>query len=267
MKIIRYIVPEMTPEVILTHGSDIASDFPVHFHKTFTLGIVEKGERILEIRGDKLLMGTRDIFVIQSLEPHRIYADNDSAHCYKIISFDFPDSLHCFFPELIFKDDVFFTMVVDFHNTVVNAYSVDVCIGQLMKIKKHILQYACQTEKSDPHQVELIKNACQFIELHCDEPVTLSNMAEYACLSQYHFNRLFHKHTGVSPYAYLIHCRIKQSYMRINDETSLTNVAYESGFYDQSHFIKTFKKHTGVLPKKYRTEIKFTDDSDCFLVE
>jgi AraC-like DNA-binding protein len=36
-----------------------------------------------------------------------------------------------------------------------------------------------------------------------------------------------------------------------SSEKSLTEVAYECGFYDQSHFIRTFKTYTGWLPTQY----------------
>jgi len=36
-----------------------------------------------------------------------------------------------------------------------------------------------------------------------------------------------------------------------NPQISLTQIAYQSGYYDQAHFIKSFKQFSGLLPKHY----------------
>lgn len=37
------------------------------------------------------------------------------------------------------------------------------------------------------------------------------------------------------------------------DKKSLTDIAYESNFYDQAHFCRIFKNYTGITPGKYRS--------------
>lgn len=36
-----------------------------------------------------------------------------------------------------------------------------------------------------------------------------------------------------------------------NENISLTELAYESAYYDQSHFISDFRKMTGLTPKQF----------------
>lgn len=43
-KIIHFRIVNMQG-ISVTHGYNISNAFPVHFHSTFTLGIVEQGER------------------------------------------------------------------------------------------------------------------------------------------------------------------------------------------------------------------------------
>jgi AraC-like DNA-binding protein len=37
----------------------------------------------------------------------------------------------------------------------------------------------------------------------------------------------------------------------LNEPESLTNIAYESDYFDQSHFIKDFKEFIGITPKEF----------------
>lgn len=45
--------------------------------------------------------------------------------------------------------------------------------------------------------------------------------------------------------------------MLLNQSTkSLTDIAYESDYYDQAHFIKDFKEFTGLTPKEFLKDEK-----------
>lgn len=65
--------------------------------------------------------------------------------------------------------------------------------------------------------------------------------------------RKFSKQIGVSPKQLGKLIRLQTALkMLINKETeSLTNIAYESEYYDQAHFIKDFKEFTGMSPKEF----------------
>lgn len=64
--------------------------------------------------------------------------------------------------------------------------------------------------------------------------------------------RKFAKQIGISPKQLGKVIRL-QSALKIllNQEESLTNIVYKSGYYDQSHFIKDFKEFTGLSPKEF----------------
>ena len=65
--------------------------------------------------------------------------------------------------------------------------------------------------------------------------------------------RKFVKQIGVSPKQLGKVIRLQSALkMLLNDEgEKLTNIAYESEYYDQSHFIKDFKEFTGISPKEF----------------
>ncbi|MGF1763264.1 DUF6597 domain-containing transcriptional factor [Aliivibrio kagoshimensis] len=64
--------------------------------------------------------------------------------------------------------------------------------------------------------------------------------------------RMFVKQIGVSPKQLGKLIRLQNALKAmLNEEESLTQIAYQNDYYDQSHFIKDFKEFTGVSPKEF----------------
>jgi AraC family transcriptional regulator len=97
--------------------------------------------------------------------------------------------------------------------------------------------------------------AIDFIQSHLSETVSLEEIATELEISSYYFCRLFKLSTGISPYQYLIQCRIERAKeLLLQRQMRSAQVAFEVGFSDQSHFIRHFKKIVGVTPKQFLTE-------------
>lgn len=64
----------------------------------------------------------------------------------------------------------------------------------------------------------------------------------------------FHRITGFTPgvYAQLQHVSAAVALLRNAPERSLTDIAYELGFYDQAHFIRCFRAFCGCTPGQFR---------------
>jgi hypothetical protein len=64
--------------------------------------------------------------------------------------------------------------------------------------------------------------------------------------------RNFKKQIGISPKQLGKVLRLQTALkMLLNDKESLTNIAYESEYFDQAHFIKDFKEFIGTTPKEF----------------
>lgn len=70
--------------------------------------------------------------------------------------------------------------------------------------------------------------------------------------SKRHIERLFKAHVGISPRHLTSITRVNHAISLFQTPLSLTDIALETGFFDQSHFIRTFKTYTGFSPKQYR---------------
>ncbi|HTE12509.1 MAG TPA: helix-turn-helix domain-containing protein [Chitinophagaceae bacterium] len=96
-----------------------------------------------------------------------------------------------------------------------------------------------------------IVNATQII-YNLNGLVNIKNLADQSCLSQRQFERKFREHIGFSPKSFSRIVRFKSLINNYKKENStLTQVAYDFGYYDQAHFIQDFKQFSGYNPNAY----------------
>jgi AraC-like DNA-binding protein len=87
-----------------------------------------------------------------------------------------------------------------------------------------------------------------------DVPVRVGEVAAHLGLSERTFNRLFAKHIGMTPAGYRKVARFRKSLENklFGDRfKKLTELAYESNFYDQSYFIHIYNQLAGTHPKAF----------------
>jgi AraC family transcriptional regulator len=90
---------------------------------------------------------------------------------------------------------------------------------------------------------------------HLAEPFSLAALAEIAGMSEFHFNRLFKKSTGMPPSQYQIKLRMETARRLLRETaTSIVDIANEVGYSNPSHFAQQFRKETGATPSEYRRQ-------------
>jgi AraC family transcriptional regulator len=91
------------------------------------------------------------------------------------------------------------------------------------------------------------------VECRFTDAIGLDELAAEACLSPFHFSRLFRKATGLSPYRYVAERRVQEAKSKLAEgRLSLVEIALESGFGSQGNFNRIFRKHTGQTPGDFR---------------
>jgi len=92
--------------------------------------------------------------------------------------------------------------------------------------------------------------------------INVNQMASEACLSRKQFERIFSEHIGISPKQYLKIIRFQSAIFQKqkNSKLNMTELSYESGYFDQSHFINDFKSLSGLTPKQYFFENEVCSD-------
>jgi AraC family transcriptional regulator len=109
------------------------------------------------------------------------------------------------------------------------------------------------TKGLSPERLQRVRD---YIEAHLDEDLSLTVLADTACLSPYHFSRSFKESIGVGPQRYVIQRRLERAkalMRRTNQPLAL--IAQEAGFADQSHLTSIFRREMGVTPGRFRAAL------------
>jgi AraC-like DNA-binding protein len=92
-----------------------------------------------------------------------------------------------------------------------------------------------------------------WIDAHSHRQIDLEDAAGQADISPFHFLRLFSSVLGVTPHQYLVRSRLRHAARRLaDDDSSITDIAYDVGFGDLSNFVRTFHRAARVSPLRFR---------------
>ncbi|MDH4275666.1 MAG: AraC family transcriptional regulator [Gammaproteobacteria bacterium] len=101
-----------------------------------------------------------------------------------------------------------------------------------------------------------IELAQRYIEQHTHQAISLSEIADSACFSEYHFHRLFVAVVGETPNHYQNRMRLEKAANKLlfHRSENLTEIALSCGFQSSSSFSRAFRQHFGVAPSVWRGE-------------
>jgi AraC family transcriptional regulator len=125
-------------------------------------------------------------------------------------------------------------------------------------LSAHLLRQYCTIEqrlkdyKNGLSQRKL-QQTIDYIQAHLAEDLSLDDIATQVGMSRYYFCQLFKQSTGMTPYQYVIKCRIDRAkeLLLFRQDCSIADVAFQVGFASQSQFTRHFKKWVGTTPKKF----------------
>jgi AraC-like DNA-binding protein len=96
-----------------------------------------------------------------------------------------------------------------------------------------------------------VNRAVEFLQARACDHISLEDASRASGVGVFHLIRLFQKHLGLTPYAYLTQVRIAKSRQLLRCGEAVAQVALDVGFADQAHFTKRFKQLTGTTPALY----------------
>lgn len=102
----------------------------------------------------------------------------------------------------------------------------------------------------DPRRLKRVR---EFIDANLERELHLDQLAQVACLSQYHFAREFKKATGRTVHEYLTVSRLERAKeLLAANESSIAEIALQCSFSSQASFTKAFVRSLGISPGRYR---------------
>ncbi len=109
----------------------------------------------------------------------------------------------------------------------------------------------------------LTKSICPRTQYFCNILTSADNdtfqsvdeLSKQVCYSSRQLNRKAQDLFGVSVEELVVHKKFRKAVALMHTQhQSLTEVAYNAGFYDQAHFCRIFKNFTGITAKEYRLQ-------------
>ncbi len=95
-----------------------------------------------------------------------------------------------------------------------------------------------------------------YIHDHVQDKISISELAEIACISTDHFIRIFRKHTDKTPKQYVIEKKLERAqYLMLTTDLPLKRIIEESGFQSLAYFSRIFKQKTLCTPNQYRRHV------------
>ena len=98
-----------------------------------------------------------------------------------------------------------------------------------------------------------LRRVLDHIDQHLEDDITVSNLADLANLSVFHFTRMFASAVGAPPHRYVSRRRLEQAMaMLAAGKLPLSEIAHRTRFSSQASFSRAFLRATGMSPGEYR---------------
>jgi AraC-like DNA-binding protein len=107
---------------------------------------------------------------------------------------------------------------------------------------------------------ETFRRLCRARDLLAEEfrsQIFLDTAAREACLSPFHFHRLFHSTFGETPHDFLTRRRMERArHLLASGEMTVTEVCLEVGYSSLGSFSSKFQSLVGLPPTQYQRQIR-----------
>src|SRR5689334_12047244 len=101
--------------------------------------------------------------------------------------------------------------------------------------------------------VRVVQAVVEHVAQHLDEALALDGLAARACLSPFHFHRVFRGMVGETPVELARRLRIERSAWQLaHTESSVATIAFNAGFETHESFTRAFRACYSEPPSEFR---------------
>lgn len=250
----------------------------LHWHDCFELSFARSGSGVYEIGDKKYNFSSRDLMIINNVEPHRMYVGKEGMNqlvivfnpsliwsgAQNILDYEYIKAFvdrKAGFCNKISDDNPYFEEINSTILQIESEYKQKQSGWKLM-IKAKLLSlltllyrnFQSGSDSDDKRRALLrLRPVIHKIEEGLGEPLRLSEMADMLHVTRQHFCVIFKETTGQTFIQYILTKRISLARQSlISTDNGITQIAYECGFMNLSYFNKAFQTDTGVTPSAYR---------------
>lgn len=135
--------------------------------------------------------------------------------------------------------------------TVANVYPLRNKAGRIVGTAR--AYYLRPDTDTDSARYGQIRSVAAYVNDHFDENITIPRLVAMTGLSETAFKQVFARTFAMTPGHYLTTIRLNAARKLLKTTNKpISEIAAETGFFDQSHLTRTFKKERGVTPGDYR---------------
>lgn len=242
----------------------IAQPFPNHFHEYYVIGFIENGQRLLSCKNQEYALKKDNILLFNPGDNHACVQSDDGTLDYrgfnitKKVMLDLAEEVTGKrelpgFSKAVISDEEAVCYLRPLHELVMKGSCE---FGKeenlLLLISLLIQRYGQPFESCVPECREEVEKACDFMERHFADRISLDQICRCAGLSKSTLLRAFTRSKGVTPYSYLENIRIGKAKKLLEQGVPPIEAAMRTGFSDQSHFTNYFNRFIGLAPGLYR---------------
>lgn len=256
------------------HAHFIDHRYGRHTHGYFVIALVETGAVSCWHRGAQHVASSSQVFVVNPDEPHTGDPATPEGYTYRVL---YPRVEHLsqvaadvgteanvpFFRESVLHDEKLSVMLASFHRHLAGGASSVTCDTLLLRALARLVIHHPDSRiapRGIGRERPAVRTACEYIQAHFGEDVSLPRLANLVSLSPYYFARAFEREVGLPPHAYLENVRIRKAREFLDQGHSVVSTALLAGYVDQSHLTHRFKRFLGITPGQYVRHNKIHQD-------
>ena len=154
-------------------------------------------------------------------------------------------------------------VIAELENRAVDLYDLFGDEGKMLEVKVcsaadnpsriKMIEEFLLSKLASPKTIDNITKACVQAIFQSQGQIGVVELADKMNINRRNMERRFISAVGLSPKQLSRVARLQATLKMLDQKqySSLTSLAYESGYYDQAHFIKDFKEFTGLSPKSF----------------
>jgi len=252
------------------------TQFSKHVHEGYCIGVIEDGAQSFFRTGELHIAPKGDIILVNADEIHTGSSAVESGWRYRAI-YPTPEMLSeigrdvfvdrhgaPWFPQAVVRDEGLAQQLCLLFDLLEQKENVLLKESMYLSTLTYLMSRHGQYQRNLVNVPEAQRKILMIKELLASTPenhYSLTELANLAGLSAWHFLRQFKKYVGLPPHGWLVQVRLHKARQMLKKEHSIATVATLCGFSDQSHFNRHFKKAMGVTPAQYIANLRYSNSA------